>query len=541
MKLCRRIEEGGTPYDLSEFEEMLDLYGDMPLLDCKPSADEHGPAEAPMHEGKRLPVDLEAMRYKGNPGMNDTFLGYMGSRLSKGETIADIIEQVVEVAERSCANDPNRSKWRHDLATKATWWLEKHEEWVNTALNRDNGDAWYRAEGKKRRIIWKNGRGIEIRSWGGTGSNDQQPEKGPEPKPDTGRRRRPVIFSSLDFTAGFVPTDYLIDGMVQLRFLYSLTGPTGHGKTGVLLLIAAHVALERPLGGRTVAGGHVIILVGENPDDVRMRWIAMAEHVGFDPATINVHFLPGVYPIREMQAEIEKRAREIDCQFALVIVDTSAAYFTGAEENSNVQLGKHARELRTLVEMPGGPCVTSRATRRRTRTSKTCCRAGGGAFLAEVDGNLICSKTSGEDVTEVHWHGKFRGPDFNPLAFELRQVTAARLVDSKGKPIPTVLALPLDEVSHSSKRAESRAQEDELLMLLLAGNEGLSLTAVAEHAGWISRTGEPNKSKAQRVMNRLRDAHLVKNERGDWRLTEAGEKAAKKAAERGQEQRCQDT
>jgi hypothetical protein len=352
-------------------------------------------------------------------------------------------------------------------------------------------------------------------------------ERGEDTEQPRGRRRA-IIFSSSGFTAGFVPPDYLVDGILQRRFLYSLTGPTGHGKTCVLLLIAALIALGKQLGSHEVGQGRVIILAGENPDDVRMRWIAMAEHLGFDPDEIGVDFLPGVFPIAEMKRAIERRAEEADCKYALVIVDTSAAYFAGAEENSNVQLGKHARELRTLVEVPGGPTVLVSCHPTKTADLENLLPRGGGAFLAEVDGNLVCRKSGGEDVTEVHWHGKFRGPDFNPLAFELRQVSTAKLVDSSGKMIPTILAAPLDELSHSSKRAESRAQEDTVLALLV-GKEGLSLAHIARRAGWLTKVGEPNRSKAQRVLQRLRDAHLVKFDRGDWQLTEAGSKAARKS------------
>jgi hypothetical protein len=42
--------------------------------------------------------------------------------------------------------------------------------------------------------------------------------------------RRLRIVSSKDFVADFEPPDYLIDGVVMRRFLYSLTGRTGKTK-----------------------------------------------------------------------------------------------------------------------------------------------------------------------------------------------------------------------------------------------------------------------------------------------------------------------
>jgi hypothetical protein len=92
----------------------------------------------------------------------------------------------------------------------------------------------------------------------------------------------------------------------------------------------------------------------------------------------------------------------------------------------------------------------------------------------------------------------------------------------------TILAAPLDEFSQSGNRAESRAQEDKILTLLV-GKEGLSLAHIAQRLRWLTKAGEPDKAKTQRAVNRLRDAHLVKHDRGEWCLTEAGSKAAKKA------------
>src|SRR6202022_1246660 len=92
----------------------------------------------------------------------------------------------------------------------------------------------------------------------------------------------PLIQSSAEFTRGFVPPDYLIDGILQRRFCYSITGKTGSGKTAVVLLASAHVGIGGSIGNIEVATGRVLYFAGENPDDIRMRWIALAQHVGFD-------------------------------------------------------------------------------------------------------------------------------------------------------------------------------------------------------------------------------------------------------------------
>src|SRR6476646_7069208 len=54
----------------------------------------------------------------------------------------------------------------------------------------------------------------------------------------------PQVLSKADFLKGFIPPDYLVDGVLQRRFIYSLTGQTGHAKTAIALLIARLVACE---------------------------------------------------------------------------------------------------------------------------------------------------------------------------------------------------------------------------------------------------------------------------------------------------------
>jgi len=53
------------------------------------------------------------------------------------------------------------------------------------------------------------------------------------------------ILSSADFIKEYCPPDYLVDGLLQRQFFYSMTGKTGGGKTAIALFIAAMVALGK--------------------------------------------------------------------------------------------------------------------------------------------------------------------------------------------------------------------------------------------------------------------------------------------------------
>ena len=334
----------------------------------------------------------------------------------------------------------------------------------------------------------------------------------------------PLIVSSADFLKDFTPPDYLFDGILQRHFIYSMTALTGSGKTAVALLLAVHVALGRPFGDRFVEQGRVLYLAGENPDDIRMRWLASAEKMDFDPSAIDVHFLPGTPRLSKTVARIRQEVEAIG-PVAMVVIDTSAAYFEGDDENGNVAMGDHARFLRTLVTLPGGPCVLVACHPVKNAAADNLLPRGGGAFLNEMDGNLTCAKT--ETVVQVHWQGKFRGPEFAPLYFQLHTATADTLRDSKGRPIPTVVALPMSEVEMQQAEAGSRNDEDEVLVLM-ADDRTLSLAGIAGALQWQTKARKPNKARVQRLGDRLKANKLAEMSPRGMTLTARGKKEAGK-------------
>lgn len=325
---------------------------------------------------------------------------------------------------------------------------------------------------------------------------------------------------SAEFVAGFVPPDYLIEGILQRRFCYSFTARTNTGKTGIMLLLAAHVALGRLIGDRNVERGKVLFLSGENPDDVRMRWIAMAQQMDFDINSVDVWFIPGTFKISEMKARIHAEVEALG-EVAFVIVDTSAAYFEGDDENDNKQAGDHARVLRSLTALPGGPCVLAACHPPKNAADDNLQPRGGGAFLAEIDGNLTGKRADG--AVEVHWQGKFRGPDFAPLSFQLRTVTHERLKDRKGRLLPTVVACFLSDAAQREMATAARSREDALLKIL-ADNATASQAELANLLGWKMSDGQPYKVRVQRALDALKKAKLIIKNRDGFALTPEGKK-----------------
>jgi hypothetical protein len=188
--------------------------------------------------------------------------------------------------------------------------------------------------------------------------------------------------------------------------------------------------------------------------------------------------------------------------------------------------------MRKFCEYEGQPTVLIGCHPAKHASDDLLLPRGGGAFLNEVDGNL----TGANDnmVTKVHWCGKIRGPDFEPMYFTLDVVTSEKVKDAKGRLMPTAIARPLSEHDHDRKLAESY-QEDEDLLLALERNDGASLKELAIACNWFASKGQPYKVKVSRKLERLKKEKLVEKPVDKWTLTQAGKDKAKaiKAARDG--------
>jgi hypothetical protein len=333
------------------------------------------------------------------------------------------------------------------------------------------------------------------------------------------------IHSSSEFVRDFLAPSYLWEGVLVGGNTYSLTGQTGSGKTAVSLTLAASVAQGKEFCGRDVQQGSVLMLAGENADDVRARWIGLSEDMGFDADKIDVHFIPNVFSIKDFLPQIRKHAESVG-DLKLVNLDTAAAYFMGNEENSNTELGNYARELREgLTGLPGNPCVLINCHPTKSSTSESLEPRGGGAFVCEMDGNLTCSIT--DSLVSLHWWKKIRGPGFEPMQLELKTIYTDRVVDADGNQMPTVVARPLSE-SEQRERAEQANDDIKTLLRVMRDNSNASLAALAEAAGWRYTTGDPDKSKVRRLMKHLEKLKYARKELNVWVLSANGENAARK-------------
>jgi hypothetical protein len=254
-----------------------------------------------------------------------------------------------------------------------------------------------------------------------------------------------------------------------------------------------------------------------------MRWIKFLDHWGLNEADVNVWFVPGSFAISDkVMRERIVQANKDHGPFDLIIVDTSAAFFLGDDDNVNPQMLAHTKMLRGLIDLVGGnPCVivTSHPVKNWTRENMV--PRGGGAFLNEMDGNLTCMKIEGTMIAELHWCGKFRGPEFNAVPFRLEVGTCSKLKDSKGRDVWTVIAHQISREERDKVEKKVTEDTDRLLEAIGEMPDG-SLADWAELCGFYMKNGEPYKMMVSRLVQSLERGKLIKKYGTKWVLTKAG-------------------
>lgn len=325
-----------------------------------------------------------------------------------------------------------------------------------------------------------------------------------------------LVQTGESFLAAYKPVNYVVDGLLIRGYLYGLTSKPNHGKTTVATAIGVHVANDRPLAGLEVSGGRVLFLYGENSENSRLLLAAALQHYQFDAGAIDI--VPVAGKLIDM---IDQILRECDQEYALVVVDSSAAYFSYDEENNNTEGGDHARDLRKLTGLKGNPAVLACCHPIKNADRDSLLPRGAGAFLAELDTNLTLWASDGS--AELG-HNKVRGPVIDVINFAMHPVTLEDYKDSKGRPMTLPVAVPMTEQQFMAATRKTTEADDRLLYQLMHHPDD-SMSLWATGCGLDSKT---EKYKIQRGLKRLIEEKLVQYKRGKYSLTKEGETEAKK-------------
>jgi hypothetical protein len=357
------------------------------------------------------------------------------------------------------------------------------------------------------------------------GDGEEEPSP-PKSENDYGRstshrpnRNRKIAFKSAAvFCAEYQPLSYSIEGVARSGSLYTLTSRTGHGKTSFDLGATLAVATGRQdILGKEVTQGRVAYLAFENPDDIRMRLkvAAFLLNIDVDRLGDKIMILDQRSKPEDICAELATLAKTHP--FTLIIVDTLAAFFDGKDINNNVEAGEFMRRMRPLTQISGQPSVIVSAHPVKNADEGNLVPYGGGAILNEVDGNLTLWKRSDTGIVSLHWQGKLRGLEFEPVPFYFEMTACPDILDVQGRRVQLPVLRPSNEQSVAEReRVESNV--DRALLRQLRDNPR------GTQEEWGIAIGRA-KSRVNSKLHKLAKQKLVETTLGKWSMTPKGLKA----------------
>jgi uncharacterized membrane protein len=338
------------------------------------------------------------------------------------------------------------------------------------------------------------------------------------PVGEVARAPAPIIFkSAAAFAAEYVPLRYTIEPIIRSASIYTETARTGAGKTAFNVVAALAVATGRQdVLNREVVKGRVAYLACENPDDIRMRFKIAAYLLGIDLDEIGDRLL--ILDVRvkpeAVHAELKRLAEQEP--FALVIIDTLAAFFDGDNINDAVQGGQFMRRLRPLTQIAGLPSVLVAAHPVKNASEEALVPYGSGAILNEVDGNLTLWKKPETGIVLLHWQGKLRGLEFEPVPFRFEVMGCPDILDAKGREVQLPTLRPASEQA-AEDRQQAELDGDYSLLRAMLANPGAPQSEYAAAIGC-------SKSSINRRLQRLAREKLVQQFLEKWSLTGKGKK-----------------
>ncbi|QLF84018.1 DNA primase/helicase [Gordonia phage Upyo] len=223
-----------------------------------------------------------------------------------------------------------------------------------------------------------------------TSSEDAEPSETPSSE-SADAPRRPVL-ASFNHWRNLPPPEYIVDGWVEDLALSAIIGPSGVGKSAVVLDMACSIAMGVPWQGKTTKRSKVLYIAGEGGTGAAQRVKAWeAEHgldVGEDLFMITEAVLIG--SSRDLWDWLAEQIRANGIR--LVVFDTLARMSLGLEENSASDMGNAvARFDRLRREADTGVMVIHHTARGQSHGR------GSTAILGALDSEVLVQNPDEDD------------------------------------------------------------------------------------------------------------------------------------------------
>ena len=239
---------------------------------------------------------------------------------------------------------------------------------------------------------------------------------------------------------------WLIDGILERPAVGCLFGPSGEGKTFVMLDWSLSVAAGRVWQGRKVKQGPVVYVVAEGAANIPKRvkaWLQHNQVASVDDAFFVLEAVQLRTPARV--TSLLQAIKETCQKPAFIVLDTFAQCFVGGEENSAKDVGEAVAAARRLSAETGATVILGHHSGRARRRVER----GSSALRGNVDVMISVRKTPADKVTITNTKQKDHKL-FADIELTLQRVSLGR--DDDGHELSSCVLVELDAGARVSER-----------------------------------------------------------------------------------------
>ncbi|ENF5982795.1 AAA family ATPase [Escherichia coli] len=257
--------------------------------------------------------------------------------------------------------------------------------------------------------------------------------------------------------------DYVVKGIIPAVSLCSIYGASGSYKSFLAGSWACHVSTGRQWGGRRVAHGAVLYVVGEGgigvPRRVKAWEVVHGEQVK-NLYLVNRPIFPAApLDVEEMVIAARQVERETGKPVRMIILDTLAHCFGGNDENDSRDMGAFIRGCDELKRRTGATVlVVHHSGKDETKGAR-----GSSAFRASLDAEYrIRREDAGSEALVISCTKMKDAEELKEAAYDLRVVEL--FTDADGELITSLVVVDkprppveLERIEEAGNKTENHA------------------------------------------------------------------------------------
>ena len=308
--------------------------------------------------------------------------------------------------------------------------------------------------------------------------------------------------------------DWIIEDILPSNSIGMIYGPSGSGKSHVILSMAAMIANGSDWFDKETEQGNVLVMAGEGLPGLsrRLKAIEKEHDLTIDQDKLHVSNRAIGIDTDDGYKQVEQAIAELETPPQLILIDTLSRHLMNSEENSNDDMARFINKLEDIRLKYGCTIILVHHTGKGSNQTAR----GASALKANIDFSFF---VDGENKRCSFSCDKMKDADdaIPSKYFEIKAVDLG-LISSKGKPITG--ACIVGSTKTFSLKIIKQSKEDIALACFNADKKEWQKAYVATCTAQIDNDSKKSQYRNARK-NLIEDGRVLVNEDGSYSLNDA--------------------